>query len=315
MKQEQKQIRNQGNTSGGSRKSRQIELKTADRQKLLKIVVREKRKQLNVAPDGYLRISSTPSGPQYYHVASKDRGPGTYLSSKKDEQAIRKLAQKSYDRKVLRAAEQELKAWQQLTRLFPGTTIEEVYDTLAPARQSIVTPISPTDEEYCRQWEAVEYEPGYFKVGAPEYYTDRGERVRSKTEQLIANLLYRLRIPYRYEYPVTIIKNGRPVTWRPDFLILDVTHRKEFILEHFGMLSDPDYAANAFEKMHIYEQNGLFEGQGICYTFEADKAPVDMRYVERKIRRIMADEGGGLPQSFRDLQKVTPPDSTRGASW
>lgn len=288
-------------------KNQQIAKKMAARQRELQKVSAQKRKQLKNAPDGYLRIMSTSAGWRYYHVQSGDRGPGTYLNAKKHFKTIQKLAQKSYDGKVLRAAEQELKAWEMLASFFPDMTMEEVFYALSPARQALVTPIYATDEEYRKQWESVEYEPGYFKAGQPEYYTDRGERVRSKSEQLIANLLYRLGIPYRYEYPVTVMKNGSPTTWRPDFLILDVAHRKEFILEHLGMLADPEYAHQAFEKMRIYEENGLFEGRGMYFSFEADSAPIDMRYVERKLKRILAEETGGLPDSFYKLQAAHPP--------
>ena len=154
-----------------------------------------------------------------------------------------------------------------------------------------MTPVIPTDEQYRKQWEEVTYTPGYFKSDAPMYITDRGERVRSKSEQLIANLLYRLGIPYRYEYPIEVIVNGYKKTWRPDFTILDVKNRRELYLEHFGKLDDPDdtdnYARNAFGKMKIYEENGMFDGGCMIYSFETSKAPLDITYVEMKVRRAL----------------------------
>ena len=39
--------------------------------------------------------------------------------------------------------------------------------------------------------------------------------------------------------------------------------------------------------MRIYEENGMYEGSNMIYTFEADEAPVDMRYVEAKVRRAL----------------------------
>ena len=149
----------------------------------------------------------------------------------------------------------------------------------------------PTDDQYRKQWEAVTYEPGWFKADAAVYITDRGERVRSKSEQLIANLLYRLGIPYRYEYPIEVVVNGHKKTWRPDFTILDVKNRRELYLEHFGKLDDQEddgnYARNAFEKMKIYEENGMYDGGCMIYSFETNKAPLDIKYVERKVRRAL----------------------------
>lgn len=274
------------------------------REQQLKRLISTKKRHLDNAPAGYLRIATIGKQFQYYHVQPGARNAGTYLSKKKELRLIRQLAQKAYDAKVLRAAEQELRAWQALANFFPDKTVEEVYDTLSPARQKLVTPIRLTDEEYRQQWEAVSYEPGYFKPDTPLYKTDRGERVRSKSELLIANLLYRLGIPYRYEYPTTIIVNGRPTTWRPDFLILDVKNRREFYLEHLGRLGEAEYAKNAFEKMKIYEENGMHEGTNMLYSFETNDVPLDLQLVEMKVLRKLNSQGDS------PLRTAKPPPSS-----
>lgn len=256
----------------------------------LQDTIKKQKKRLAKAPAGYLRIAERDGKPQYYHVESKNRGPGKYLDSRQLD-LVKKLAQKSYDKKVLRAAEQELKAWTMLASFFPDQTLEEVYGLLSPSRQSLVCPLLPTDEEYRKAWEAVDYEPGWFRKNEPEYWTDRGERVRSKSEQLIANLLYRLGIPYRYEYPLEVMVNGSKRIWRPDFTILDVRNRRELYLEHFGLLDDQsgrdNYARIAFRKMKVYEENGHFDGGDMIFSFETSKAPLDITYVERKVRRAL----------------------------
>lgn len=257
-------------------------------QKLARLVETKKR-HLEKAPPGFLKSVSIRGKAQFYHIIVPEEADtgrtSTYLSKKKNLKLIKQLAQKSYDAKVLRAAEQELHAWQALARFFPDQTVEEVYDTLSPARRQLVTPIRLTDEEYRKQWEAVTYEPGYFRPDTSEYLTDRGERVRSKSEQLIANLLNRLGIPYRYEYPTTIMVDGRPKTWRPDFLILDVKNRREFFLEHLGRLGEPEYAKNAFQKMRVYEENGMNEATNMLYSFETNDVPLDLQLVELKVLR------------------------------
>lgn len=263
---------------------------SSERQQFLLKLIRQKQYQLKKAPQGSLRIVPVRGKDRYYYVSPGDRSGGKYLGRNSIPRAIA-LAQKSYDQKVLKAAELELQAWQLLARHFPDMTVEEVYNTLSPARQKLVTPILPTDREFQKQWEEVTYEPGWFKADAAVFITDRGERVRSKSEQLIANLLYRLHIPYRYEYPIEIIVNGRKKIWRPDFTILDVKHRKEFYIEHFGKLDDQEedgnYARNAFEKMKIYEENGMYDGGCMIYSFETNKAPLDIQYVELKVRRAL----------------------------
>lgn len=259
---------------------------TKHREQNLRRLIEVKTRNLSKAPSGSLRISPIRGNTRYYHVTEGERSGGTYLG-KKDQELARRLAQKAYDLQVVRRAEQELRAWEQLAKYFPDKTIEEVFDTLSPARQKLVTPIRPTDEEFRKEWESVKYESGNYREDTAVYITDRGERVRSKSEQLIANLLNRLGIPYRYEYPTTVMVDGQPRVWRPDFMILDVRNRREYYLEHFGRLGEAEYAKRAFDKMRIYEENGMYEGSNMIYTFEADEAPLDMRYVERKVRRVL----------------------------
>ena len=253
-------------------------------------LMKEKKKSLVKAPEGSLIVTDARGKARFYWVMPGERGIGTYLG-KKDLGKVRELAQKSYDQKVLRVAEQELKAWNMLAKFFPSMTVEEVYRTLSPVRQKFVTPVIPTDEEFQEQWEAVTYEPGRFMDGAAVFMTDRGERVRSKSEQLIANLLYRLGIPYRYEYPLEVMVNGSKRIWRPDFTILDVRNRRELYLEHFGLLDDlsdrDNYARIAFRKMKVYEENGHFDGGDMIFSFETSKAPLDITSVERKVRRAL----------------------------
>ena len=291
------------------------------RKPYLQRLIKEKKKSLEKAPEGSLIVTDTRGRARYYCILPGERGIGTYLG-RKDLEKVRALAQKSYDQKVLRAAEQELKAWEMLAKFFPGMTVEDVYRTLSPVRQKFVTPVVPTDEEFRTQWEEVEYEPGRFSDGAAVFMTDRGERVRSKSEQLIANLLYRLGIPYRYEYPMEVVVDGRKRIWRPDFTILDVRNRREVYLEHFGMLDDQDdrdnYARNAFWKMKVYEENGHYDGGDMIFSFETGRAPLDITYVEMKVRRALGMPPILQPHNTRSVEAggmdpagVEPPMHTR----
>ncbi len=257
----------------------------------MKLVLAKKKKAVRRVEKGYLKIVRSNGREQYYHVVQEHGVKTQTYISQNDVQKLERLAQKSYDLKVISLAEKEILAWETLLSLLPDDTIVDVVEQLAPARQKFIAPIVETDESYRKRWEAVTYEPGWFRDGAPVYITDRGERVRSKSELLIANLLYKLGIPYRYEYPVTIVVDGREKTWRPDFMILDVKNRKEYFLEHFGMMddaSDSNYSLNALQKMQIYEENGMYEGKNMIYSFETSFAPVNLKYLEMKLKRVLA---------------------------
>ncbi len=264
--------------------------KNSERLSQLRSSIESKLKGTNKSPTGFLKICKNHGKDQCYHIIW-NHGPkmARYLSMEEDEELIRALAQKSYDMQVIKAAEQELKALEMFEKYYPDVCAEDVYDTLSPIRQKLVIPIRQPDEEYRAQWEKETFEPGYFHKDAPVYLTSKGERVRSKSELLVANLIERLDLPYRYEYPIFIEVDGDLQTWRPDFTILDVKNRKEYHLEHFGMMDDKsesNYARRALDKIRIYEENGMYEGENMIYSFETSNAPLDITYLEMKLRRI-----------------------------
>jgi len=115
----------------------------------------------------------------------------------------------------------------------------------------------------------------------PEIYSDRGERVRSKSEKMIADKLFQLGIPYKYEAPLILEPIGRVY---PDFTILNKASRKEIYWEHLGMMDNPEYAEKAVRKINTYESNGKLLGRDVILTFETMRYPLDMRRVEEMLR-------------------------------
>ena len=52
-----------------------------------------------------------------------------------------------------------------------------------------------SDKEYVNQWSAQIYSGKDFEEGQAEIYTEQKERVRSKSEKIIADMLYHKNIP------------------------------------------------------------------------------------------------------------------------
>lgn len=105
-----------------------------------------------------------------------------------------------------------------------------------------MNPIVEPVEEFVRRWEEFQYKGKGFEEDDPEFYSDKGERVRSKSKVIIADLLNREGIPYRYECPIYL--KGLGLRY-PDFTTLNIRKRKEIYWEHFGRMDDPLYAENA----------------------------------------------------------------------
>ena len=242
-----------------------------------------KEKALQEAPKGCLRISCEENRTQYYHRENMSDRNGRYLREKERDLA-RKLAQKEYDQKVLRAVEKELGVIERYLKGYPVMEAEEIYEKLHEERKKLVVPIVEPEEEFVKNWEAVVYQGKAFQEDAPEFYTVKNERVRSKSEWIIADFLMREGIPYRYECPLYLKGMGQVY---PDFTVLNVRKRKEIYWEHLGMMDDAGYAEKALQKIAAYEQNGIYPGEGLILTHETGKNPLSRKMVMNMIEHYL----------------------------
>jgi len=257
-----------------------------DRENYLKSLQKQKEKALQDAPEGTLRICASGGRVQYYNRTDPKDFNGVYIREKKQKLAYR-LAQKDYDKKVLNSIEKELQAIQKYFTSCPIVKCEDIYESLHIERQRLITPIQKSDMQYVQEWESVEYQGKGFSQDIPGIYTAKGERVRSKSEVIIADMLERKGIPYRYEYPICMA--GGEIFHR-DFTVLHIEERKEMYWEHLGMLDDMDYLENALQKIIIYEKNGIFPGKNLILTYETKKNPLNPSIVNMLIDEYLKND-------------------------
>ena len=252
------------------------------RKQLLTNLIHQKEEALRNAPRGSLRISCSGKRVQYYRRLDPQDKNGVYLK-KSEQDTIERLAQKHYDKLVLKAAKKELKALEQYGKNYPVKPVEEIIESIGKEWERLVHPIRMSDARYVEQWISVEYEKSSVKGLKSEFVTDRGEIVRSKSELIIANYLFHHGIPYRYEYPIHL--NG--LGWiHPDFVILNVRLRKEIIWEHHGRMDDEGYAKKAVYRFNCYQKNGYIPGDNLIYTLETSDTPIDMNILRDMVNRF-----------------------------
>ena len=238
---------------------------------------------LKGAPAGRLEIDYCKKNPQFY-LRPDEHSPKRQYINNTDTSFISSLAQKEYDRKILHLAERQLSQIQKMLKLYDERELSSIYTRLSPLRKQFVDPIVPDDEEYARRWASVECPPGYFEENEPEIYTEKNERVRSKSEKILADKFSLLNIPYRYEFPITF--PNRQVK-RPDFLLLNVRTKKEFYWEHAGRMHDPGYVDRFIKKMTLYNCNGIIPGINLILTFESSNIPLNFRAVDALIGKFL----------------------------
>lgn len=249
----------------------------------LEHILQKTTEQLKDVPQGTLRISSSGKWTQYYHCTPGGRRNGTYIPKNK-ERLIRELAQKSYDKKVLKLVQRRLSQLRTLTREYEDEELEQIYLKENPEKQKLIQPAEPTWAQRLAAWEEKDYIRKEFREDIPVILTERGERVRSKSEKILADYFYQNGIPYKYERPLYLKGFG---TVHPDFTFLSKKSGSEIYWEHDGRIDDPGYAQNAVKKILAYEDNGIFPGERLILTFETEKTILDTRLIKRLVSRYL----------------------------
>ena len=231
------------------------------------------RKRLENVPDGHLRLSACNGQVQYYHCTDGGKKNGSYIP-KGQSRLARELAQKDYDQEVLECAQKRRKQIQRITRDYRSDEIEKIYLEQHEERKKLILPIEKTREQIIKEWLEESYTGKDFEEGAPVILTERGERVRSKSEKIIADFLFQNSIPYKYEHPIRL--KGFGIVY-PDFTVLSMRKKQEFYWEHLGKMDEPLYAQSAVKKINCYEENGIRIGDNLILTFETAKTVLNTK--------------------------------------
>ena len=219
---------------------------------------------------------------------------GTYLG-KGDEATIKALGQKDYELRLLKAATAEKARLEKLLASYEKgssgendesceAALAQVYDTLPADRKHLVNPYILPDQEYAQKWAQQEYVPNGHAFSMGGLFTSKGQRVRSKSEVIIANLLDESGVPYLYEKPLYL---GGYSSVYPDFTVLNTRTREEYVWEHLGGMDDPDYCHKALEKLNDYALAGYLPGKNLLVTQESASVPLDTRVVSAIIQQYL----------------------------
>ncbi|NQV87125.1 MAG: ATP-binding domain-containing protein, partial [Woeseiaceae bacterium] len=118
--------------------------------------------------------------------------------------------------------------------------------------------------------------------------TRRGEAVRSKSEVIIADLLYGLGIDYQYEHKLSAPDGSFRY---PDFTIEDSDTGEQIFIEHLGMLHVPTYKRTWDKKVEWYRAQSISEEGGdgglLLVTRDEPNGGIDSRRIEQRIREIL----------------------------
>lgn len=234
------------------------------------------------ADEGHLRVGRKKGKPQYFQITKKGDTNGRYLCQKdSNEKALTlRLAQRDYNLKLLKNCEAWKKAIDAFLSGIPEIEPSEILSNY-PARRQLIKPAVLSNDEYIFKWQNSTYKGKAFDSIDEGLLTNRGERVRSKSEKIIADRLNFLGIPYRYEAPIKLNVNGHFKIFYPDFTILNPNTCKEIILEHFGMIDNDEYAVSMVRKFNLFILNGYVPGKDFIFTQETSDIALDTRVLDK----------------------------------
>lgn len=223
---------------------------------------------------------------QYYHAYtdSKDGKRKRVYLSKDKSNIIKALAQKQYNYKVYKIVEKRLRQLRWILKEYEDNEIELVYDGLSLERKNLVYPFVMTYEDKVKEWKKEPYKGNTFAFDSPQIFTKKGERVRSKSEKIMADRFYDLGIEYKYECPLHLNDGSRIY---PDFTFLSPITGEEIYWEHHGMIDDANYATNMIKKISTYEKNGIFRGENLIITYELSKFNLDSSWLDLLINKFL----------------------------
>ena len=215
---------------------------------------------------------------KYYKWYESDGGKSRYIPKKKRRYA-EMLAKKKYllllrsdILQEINAIDSYLKSQNSKQDLAQKLLEDEAYaELLGPYVQSM------SDE--LLKWMNSSYESNPRFPENLIFRTKNDSYVRSKSEAIIASVLFSKKIPFHYEELLVLEDDS----FYPDFTIKHPQTGKTIYWEHFGMMDKPEYARKTFSKLQIYASHGIILGINLIATFETKEKPLNILQVERVV--------------------------------
>ncbi len=219
-------------------------------------------------PEGSLRVRRDGKYSKLFWVKKTSSGTKAYYIRKKDRKTAETMAKKMYKKQLIQSLRKELKATNAYLHHFPKRSADEFF-IRTPEFRELLQPLLPNAYGY-KKWSLEEYTRNPEHPERLIFPTMKGEMVRSKSEAMIADELYRRGIPYRYECLTDL--GGHEVY--PDFTIINPDNGAVIIWEHFGRMDDPDYVGSFLRKMYLYVHNGYIPTINFITTYENGENPL-----------------------------------------
>lgn len=215
------------------------------------------------------------SGKNYYYLrsnANKEKYIGT-----EEHELVQKLKARRFAEYSLSVAKKDEKLLCSLIKNYEPFSPEYITSKLPRIyRTKTAEYIEGIDFMCASDWAEAPYPRNSNYAGQLTHLTLKGDFVRSKSEAIIANLLFSKNIPYRYEEEISL---GSRI-FAPDFIIAVPREGRIKILEHAGMISDRDYRNSLAWKVSQYIAHGFMPLDNLFLTYDDIEGNINTKLIE-----------------------------------
>ncbi|MBR5229726.1 MAG: hypothetical protein IKW01_02625 [Firmicutes bacterium] len=217
----------------------------------------------------------------------------------------RKIARRNLLEAKRRTIEENLRCQEILLKKYNSYRDDHVLEKMRPVYQHV---IELEWEENARRRQAAraaaqeDWGRGNFHTENLIHKNLNGEIFRSKSEIIVDNIYYTLKIPYSYEERIYWPHNAPPQAWDikeslqiadyyvPDYTCVMPDGTKKHH-EHLGMMDKDSYMEHWMKKMILYYWAGVIPGKNLIITADDCRGGIDqqaiMKLLEHEFRQLI----------------------------
>ena len=232
--------------------------------------------ELKKYPDGHLICSKNQSRCKWY----QSDGHNKVYIPKSNRHLAEQLSVKKYLSLLLEDLKNEQRAIEFYLR-HHKTNVGRAEKLLTDTSeyQNLLKPYFTPLSQELSDWIHAPYEHNLLYPEQLIHKSISGNFLRSKSEAIIDMLLFVNKIPFRYECSLVLGE----VTLYPDFTIRHPHNGTTFYWEHFGLIDNASYSANAFSKLQLYATHKIYPSIQLITTYETKEHPLTTDTVKKII--------------------------------
>lgn len=230
----------------------------------------------------------------YYDAIRPNTSRKKYLGNDRNEQVLN-IKRFRYAQEALNVIDSDIALlenllseyivpeYQNINRRLPATYRTDLSKTVSP--KAVLSSLPKESILWKQRLEAEKAKYPPYKPEQLKHQAMDGSMMRSKSEVIIANIMFLAGIPYVYEVPLFI--KGQMLL--PDFTILSLIDLKtEIIIEHQGMVFLEEYATKFIRSLRTYLQSDFWiPNENLFFTYDDARETLNPHQVMSILKKFV----------------------------